>query len=130
MKIAISCHPQAGGSGTVASELAMALARRGHEVHVVACQRPPRLRRDAGVRFHSFEVSRYPVFRFPPHDLCLITKLGEVVSRYGIEVVHAHYAMPHALAALVARGMAAPSTAAVVTSPPAPPLPPSGRPRG
>jgi N-acetyl-alpha-D-glucosaminyl L-malate synthase BshA len=100
----------------VASELAAALARRGHEVHVVACERPLRLRDVPGLTFHGFEIYDYPLFRFPPHDLCLITKIAEVAERYDIEVIHAHYAIPHALAALVAREMVHPRRPAVVTT--------------
>ena len=116
MKIAISCHSQAGGSSTVASELAMALASRGHEVHVVACRRPLRLFDRPNLFFHPFDIYDYPLFRFPPHDLCLITKIAEVVEKYAVEVIHAHYAVPHALAALVARDIAAPGPVAVVTT--------------
>ena len=81
MKIGITCHPTHGGSGVVATELAMALAERGHEVHVVAYERPFRLHELRGVTFHRVNVSEYPLFRYPPHDLCLANKLAEEIGR-------------------------------------------------
>ena len=80
MKIAISCHPVQGGSGIVATELATALASRGHQVHLAACTRPFRLEEDAGVIFHEVHVPDYPLFRFPPHDLSLANKLAGIVK--------------------------------------------------
>jgi len=106
MRIAISCHPTTGGSGIVATELAMALARRGHEVHMVSCGRPIRLDEGSGVRWHEVKILDYPLFRFPPHDLCLANKLAEVTAKHRIEVIHAHYAVPHATCAILARDIA------------------------
>ncbi len=116
MKIAISSHPHAGGSGIVASELAQALALRGHEVHLVACTRPLRLRSLPNLTFHPFEVNDYPLFRFPPHDLCLINKLSEIVRDNKVDIIHAHYAIPHSIAAHLAREVAGCSTCRVVTT--------------
>ncbi|MHB1157092.1 MAG: N-acetyl-alpha-D-glucosaminyl L-malate synthase BshA [Phycisphaerales bacterium] len=105
MKIAITCHPTQGGSGVVATELAMALAQRGHEVHVVAYERPFRLHELPGVTFHRVNVSDYPLFRYPPHDLCLANKLAEVAVEHDLDIIHAHYAVPHAVSAMLARDM-------------------------
>lgn len=103
MRIAISSHPHAGGSGIVASGVAMALAERGHDVHLVACRRPLRLDESSAVTFHPFDVNDYPLFRSPPHDLCLTNKLAEVVRDHRVDIIHAHYAIPHAVAALLAK---------------------------
>jgi len=103
MRIAISCHPTTGGSGIVATELGIALARRGHDVHLVSYARPLRLTEDSGVTFHEVTVVDYPLFKYPPHDLCLANKLAEVVKRFDIDVIHAHYAVPHAISAIMAR---------------------------
>lgn len=106
MKIGITCHPSAGGSGIMATELGMALAERGHEVHFVALERPFRL---AGFRpnlfSHTVDVAAYPLFRNPPTSLALATRIGEVADETGIDVWHAHYAIPNAVCAILARDM-------------------------
>ena len=116
MKIVFSCHPTLGGSGIVATELATALAHRGHQVHMAAVKRPYRLRDDAGVIFHKVNIPEYPLFMYPPHDLSLANKLAEIVRKFDIDIVHAHYAIPHAITALLARQIAAPHHARVVTT--------------
>jgi N-acetyl-alpha-D-glucosaminyl L-malate synthase BshA len=116
VKIAVSCHPTQGGSGIVATELATALARRGHEVHLAAPRRPYRLAEDSGVRFHALDVPDYPLFPCPPHDLSLANKLAGLVRDFGVEVIHAHYAIPHAVTAILARDVAAPRRVSVVTT--------------
>ncbi len=105
MVIAIVCYPTHGGSGVVASELAMGLAEAGHEVHVVSYAAPFRLRRfHPGLRFHEVEIASYPLFRFPPYTLGLATKLAEVADECGgLDVIHAHYAVPNAVSAFLAR---------------------------
>lgn len=103
MKIAISCHPTHGGSGVVATELAMALADREHEVHVVSYERPFRLRDRDDIHFHQVNVSEYPLFRYPPHDLTLANLLAELAVNYQLDIIHAHYAVPHAVSAMLAR---------------------------
>lgn len=105
MKIAISCHPTQGGSGVVATELAMALAQRNHQVHVVSYERPFRLGRHDNLHFHKVNVTDYPLFRYPPHDLNLANKLAHVAADVGLDVIHAHYAVPHAVSAMLARDM-------------------------
>ena len=116
MKIAISCHTTQGGSGIVATELATALARRGHEVHLAASVRPFRLRADSGVTFHPIQAFEYPLFRHPPDDLSLANKLAGITREHGIEIIHAHYAIPHAVTALLARQVVAPRRVKVVTT--------------
>ncbi len=104
MRIAIVCYPTHGGSGVVASELAIALADSGHDVHVVSYAVPFRLRGfHPGVRFHEVEIASYPLLRFPPYTLGLATKLAEVASEEGLDVIHAHYAVPNAVSAFLAR---------------------------
>ncbi len=103
MKIAISCHASQGGSGVVATELAAALAERGHEVHIVACTRPFRYTEDSGVIFHQVNIPDYPLFRYPPHDLSLANKLAQVTKEYGLDIIHSHYAVPHAVTGLLAK---------------------------
>ncbi len=104
MKIGISCWPTFGGSGAVATELGIALADRGHEVHFITYAPPfrlPDLRTD--IRFHEVTVSAYPLFRYPPYDAALAAKMAEVSESAGLDLLHVHYAMPHAVAALLAR---------------------------
>ena len=106
MKIGITCHPSAGGSGIMATELGLALGERGHEVHFVTSDRPFRLGDPpTNVLCHSVEVASYPVFRNPPASLALATKICEVAEEYEIEIWHAHYAVPNAVCAILARDM-------------------------
>jgi len=116
MKIVVSCHATQGGSGIVATELATALACRGHEVHLVACVRPYRLVEDSGVIFHLVKVPDYPLFRYPPHDLSLANKIAGVTREFAIDIIHAHYAIPHAVVALLARQVVQPWKVKVVTT--------------
>lgn len=106
MRIGIVCYPTVGGSGVVATEMAHALAQRGHEVHLLSYDRPSRLRRGIqGLRFHQVQVSAYPLFRYPPYDLALATRLLEVREEAQVDVFHVHYAIPHAVSAFLARSM-------------------------
>lgn len=106
MRIGIVCYPTVGGSGVVATEMALALARRGHDVHLLSYDRPSRLARGApGVRFHQVAVTAYPLFRYPPYDLALATRMLEVREEAGIDLFHVHYAIPHAVSAFLARSM-------------------------
>lgn len=104
MKIGIICHPTYGGSGIVASELAKLLARRGHTVHLFSYTLPVRIPvGHENVFFHRVEVSAYPLFRYPSYDLELAARLVEVARNHGLEILHAHYAIPHGLSAFLAR---------------------------
>jgi len=117
MKIAISGHPTYGGSGVVAAELGMALAGRGHEVHFVAYEAPFRLDPlHPLVSFHEVEVTSYPLFRYPPYTLALATKLLGVIREHGVRLIHAHYAIPHSIAALLAQQMCPDCGVKVVTT--------------
>ncbi len=116
MKIAISCHPTQGGSGIVASELATALAHRGHQVHLAASERPFRLDECSGVVFHKVNTFEYPLFKSPPQDLSLANRLAGITKEFGIDVIHAHYAIPHAVTALLARQIVAPHDVKIVTT--------------
>ena len=116
MKIAVSCHPTQGGSGILASELAMALAARGHEVHLAACCRPFRLLEDSRVIFHEIDVPDYPLFRCPPHDLAVANKLASLVQEHDLDIIHAHYAIPHSVMAILAREVVKPKEVKVVST--------------
>ena len=106
MRIGIVCYPTVGGSGVVATEMALALAQRGHDVHLLSYDRPARLRRGVpGLRFHQVAVTAYPLFRYPPYDLALATRMIEVREEADIDVFHVHYAIPHAVSAFLARSM-------------------------
>jgi len=104
MRLAVVCYPTYGGSGVVATELAGDLARRGHEVFVVSYERPFRFDRSLpNLHFHAVEVSEYPLFRDRPFTLNLTNALIALVENEGVEVIHSHYAIPHAHAAWMAR---------------------------
>jgi N-acetyl-alpha-D-glucosaminyl L-malate synthase BshA len=107
VKVAIVCYPTYGGSGVIATELGLALAEREHEVHFLSYEPPHRLGGEfrPNVYFHEVQVTAYPLFRYPPYDLALASKLVEVAETHGIELIHAHYAVPHAVSAVLAREM-------------------------
>ncbi len=108
MKIATLCYPTYGGSGAVASELAMRLADRGHELHVISYEHPFRLEAfRPNLAFHAVTIGDYPLFRYPPYTLNLTNKIIEVCEEFGCSIVHSHYAIPHAVAALMARDVLA-----------------------
>jgi L-malate glycosyltransferase len=109
MKIGITCHPSAGGSGIMATELGIALAKRGHEVHFVTTEVPFRLGSfRENIFCHTVNVFSYPLFRNPPASLALASKISEVAEEYDIELWHAHYAIPNAACAIMARDMLPP----------------------
>lgn len=115
MNIGIVCYASVGGSGVVASELARCLAGRGHRTHVISSDRPFRLRgSDAGIRFHRVETPGYPLFREPQYLLALANRLVQVAHAYDLDIIHAHYAIPHAAAAYLARQILAASGTAQV----------------
>src|SRR5688500_3088195 len=106
VKIGITCYPTYGGSGAMATELGIALARRGHEIHFITYQQPFRLPSFLpGVYFHEVDVGRYPLFEYPPYDLALAVRMHEVVRTHGLDLLHVHYAIPHATSAWIAREM-------------------------
>jgi L-malate glycosyltransferase len=106
MRIAIVCYPTFGGSGVVATELGLELARRGHEIHFITYSQPVRLALlSANVHFHEVNVPEYPLFHFQPYELALSSKLVDMVKLYKIELLHVHYAIPHAYAGYMAKQM-------------------------
>lgn len=117
MRIGISCYPTWGGSGVVATELAMALARGGDEVHVISYAMPTRLELvDPKLFFHEVVVPHYPLFEYPPYSLALATKIVEVARHHQLDVVHVHYAVPNAVSAVLAREILDPQPLKVVTT--------------
>lgn len=106
MNIGISCYPTFGGSGVVASELGMGLAERGHEVHFITYKVPGRLKLSRpGIYYHEVTVPEYPLFEYPPYSLALASKMAEVAHKQNLNIIHAHYAIPHAASAILAREM-------------------------
>ena len=106
MRIGIVCYPTVGGSGAVAAELGKQLARRGHDIHVISYRLPFRLGDlPQNICFHEVDISSYPLFEYPPHDLALAVKMAEATREHGLELFHVHYAIPHAIAGLLAQQM-------------------------
>ena len=117
MKIAMVCYPTHGGSGVVATELGMCLAQRGHEIHFISYSAPFRLRGfHENVYYHEVDVSAYPLFKYPPYDLSLAAQIMAVAEEYTLDIVHAHYAIPHAISAYLAKKMMRGSGPRVVTT--------------
>jgi len=110
MKIGITCYPTYGGSGVVATELGLELGLRGHQVHFISYSQPIRLTGpQPNIHYHEVEVSRYPLFDYPPYDLALATRMAEVAELYDLDLLHVHYAIPHSVSAMLARQMLAAS---------------------
>src|ERR1700738_5110055 len=106
LKIGITCYPTLGGSGVVATELGKLLAEKGHEVHFITHSMPFRLGKfNKNIFYHEVEVSDYYVFRYPPYDLSLASKLAQVTQMHDLDLLHVHYAIPHAVCALLAKQM-------------------------
>jgi N-acetyl-alpha-D-glucosaminyl L-malate synthase BshA len=109
VKVGITCYPTYGGSGAVATELGIALARRGHEVHFITYQQPFRLPSFLPhIYFHEVEVAPYPLFEYPPYDLALAVRMHQVVLAHKLDLLHVHYAIPHATSAWIAKEMLRP----------------------
>lgn len=106
MKIAIVCYPTFGGSGVVATELGIELANRGHEIHFITYRQPVRLALlNSNVHYHEVNVPEYPLFHYQPYELALSSKLVDMVKLHKIELLHVHYAIPHAYAGYMAKQM-------------------------
>ncbi|GAC1515138.1 MAG: N-acetyl-alpha-D-glucosaminyl L-malate synthase BshA [Gemmatimonadaceae bacterium] len=106
MKIGITCYPTYGGSGALATELGIALAERGHEVHFITYRQPFRLPSFLPrIYFHEVDVGRYPLFEYPPYDLALAVRMHEIVLAHNLDLLHCHYAIPHATSAWIAKEM-------------------------
>jgi N-acetyl-alpha-D-glucosaminyl L-malate synthase BshA len=106
MKIGFTCYPTHGGSGVIATELGKLLAERGHEVHFITYDTPFRLGSfQQNIFFHEVEVSRYSLFKYPPYDLTLASRMAQVAKLYKLDLLHVHYAIPHAVSAFLAKQM-------------------------
>ncbi|MBI4481771.1 MAG: N-acetyl-alpha-D-glucosaminyl L-malate synthase BshA [Acidobacteria bacterium] len=117
MNIGITCYPTYGGSGVVASELGQELAQRGHTVHFISYELPSRIvELNERVWFHEVEVVTYPLFDFPPYALALATTMVEIANSFHLDLIHVHYAIPHAISAFLAKSMMAPRRLPVMTT--------------
>ena len=106
LKIGITCYPSVGGSGIVASQLGSELASLGHKVHFISYERPFRMTENSPrVQFHQVAINDYGLFKYPDYTLPLSVKMAEVSRDCGLDVLHVHYAVPHATAAILARAM-------------------------
>src|SRR3990170_3035817 len=117
MNIGITCYPTYGGSGVVATELGKALAQKGHKVHFISYAMPMRLSAfQDNVFFHEVEISSYPLFDFPLYTLALASKMIEVTRFEKLDVLHCHYAIPHAASAYLAKQVIAGSAPKLITT--------------
>ncbi|MDN6837379.1 MAG: N-acetyl-alpha-D-glucosaminyl L-malate synthase BshA [Staphylococcus equorum] len=106
MKIGITCYPSMGGSGIIATELGIKLAERGHDIHFITSKIPFRIRKPLpNITFHQVEVNQYAVFQYAPYDITLSTKIAEVINEYDLDLLHMHYAVPHAVCGILAKHM-------------------------
>lgn len=106
MKIGITCYPSMGGSGIIATELGIMLAERGHDIHFITSNIPFRIRKPLpNITFHQVEVNQYAVFQYAPYDITLSTKIAEVINEYDLDILHMHYAVPHAVCGILAKQM-------------------------
>lgn len=106
LKIGITCYPTVGGSGIIATELGKLLAEKGYEIHFITSGVPFRLDKAySNIYYHEVEINNYSVFQYPPYDLSLANKMAEVVKREKIDILHVHYAIPHAICAILAKQM-------------------------
>ena len=116
LKIGITCYPTVGGSGVIATELGKMLAERGHEIHFITSSVPFRLNKIyPTVFFHEVEVNNYSVFQYPPYDIALASKMADVIKEEKLDVLHVHYAIPHAVCAVLARDMCGENIGIVTT---------------
>jgi N-acetyl-alpha-D-glucosaminyl L-malate synthase BshA len=106
MKIGITCYPTHGGSGVIATELGKWMAERGHQVHFITYDMPFRLGRfDRNISYHGVEANQYAVFKYPPYDLALASRMAQVAKVHRLDLLHVHYAVPHAICAYLAKQM-------------------------
>ena len=117
LKIGITCYPTIGGSGVVATELGKFLAEKGHEIHFISSSLPFRLKKMYhNVCYHQVDVNQYSVFQYPPYDIALASKMAEVANMQELDLLHVHYAIPHAVCAILAKQMSARDLKIVTTS--------------
>ncbi|WP_141433313.1 N-acetyl-alpha-D-glucosaminyl L-malate synthase BshA [Bacillus sp. 03113] len=116
LKIGITCYPTVGGSGVIATELGKMLAERGHEIHFISSSIPFRLNKMYhNIYYHQVEVNPYAVFQYPPYDIALASKMAEVIKRENLDIMHVHYAIPHAVCAILGKQMSGKDTKIVTT---------------
>ena len=116
LRIGITCYPTVGGSGVIATELGKLLAEKGHQIHFITSNIPFRL--DVlhhNIFFHQVSVNQYSVFQYPPYDIALASKMAEVIKREKLDILHVHYAIPHAVCAILAKQMAGTDVKIVTT---------------
>lgn len=117
MKIGITCYPSMGGSGIIATELGIKLAERGHDVHFITSNIPFRIRKPLpNITFHQVEVNQYAVFQYPPYDITLSTKIAEVIDEYDLDILHMHYAVPHAVCGILGKQMSQKQNVKIMTT--------------
>jgi len=117
MKIGIVCYPTQGGSVVMATELGLALTRRGHSVHFIAYDLPFRIKAlPERARFHKVDVASYPLFKFPLYTVALISKISDVMEQESLDILHVHYAIPHSTAALMAKMMTCCENTKIITT--------------
>ncbi len=105
LRIGIACYPTVGGSGILATELGAVLADRGHEIHFLSYAEPARLKEHPNTHIHTVRVSSYPLFKYPPYDLALTSKMHDLLEHGALDILHVHYAIPHAICSYLARHM-------------------------
>lgn len=116
LNIGITCYPTVGGSGVVATELGKLLAEKGHTIHFITSAVPFRLNRMYhNIFFHQVEVNQYSVFQYPPYDIALASKMADIIQREKLDILHVHYAIPHAVCAILAKQMAKSNVKIVTT---------------
>lgn len=107
LKIGVICYPSLGGSGVIATELGLMMAKRGHELHFITSSIPFRLlERHENIHFHEVTLEGYAVFKYPPYDIALANKIARVIEEKDLDLLHVHYAMPHAVSAALGKDMA------------------------
>lgn len=117
MRIGIVCYPTVGGSGVIATELGHALSARGHEIHFITYEIPFRLQlENPNIYFHCVSISQYDLFQYPDYALPLAVKIAEISEEYSLDVLHVHYAIPHATSAYLARQLSQKKLPAIVTT--------------
>lgn len=106
LKVGVICYPTLGGSGVVATELGKKMAEKGHEVHFITSSKPFRLDVHPNVHFHEVKIDGYAVFKYPPYDIALANRIAQVIEQEHLDLLHVHYAVPHAISAALAKDMA------------------------
>ena len=117
MKIGITCYPTYGGSGVVATELGIELAKRDHEVHFISYEQPFRLDQfHKSIYFHEVEMLEYPLFKYPPYSLSLSVRMAQIIKSENLDIMHVHYAIPHAASAYLAKKIVGDRNIKIITT--------------